>query len=347
MRGARGRRTALAVRRAGPAAHGVLSGEEPGRVPGSPGADPPGVCRGAPRRRPRTPPVVRRGAAGVVPQRRRRVPRAVAADRGPLVRAAGAGPGQVDGRPHGVGQRLPLAPRLRGARLPAAARLAAHRAADRVDRPDRGRGLRRLPDVLPARRRARRGPARALDRREQPAVARRPGPGRPARPGPAGVAAGAAGARVGAGRRRRTTGARHRRLARRRPGPDAVVPPPRPAGPGCHRAGGRRRARRDAGGGGADLVDGPAGAGHDPAARAGSGRRPRRRTAGCWCRPTDDGSGSPPGAEGLDLDGRGRVWTVLESGPGTTSATAGRWCRCWSSSTSRRLLRGERATCGW
>ena len=181
-----------------------------------------------------------------------------------------------------VGERLPLAPRLRGARLPAAARLAAHRPADRVDRPDRGAGLRRRPTFC------RHGGALSQDRHglwivesnrlwlvDPDRVGRR-------RPGAAGVASRAAGAWLGAARR----------LARggvlgvgawRDAGPDhALVPLPRPAGrrvspswwPAvCPTRRRRRRCARRRRSGGCRAR---------PAAGPECGRRPRCRPAGCW-----------------------------------------------------------------
>jgi hypothetical protein len=57
--------------------------------------------------------------------------------------------------------------------------------------------------------------------------------------------------------------------------------------------------------------------------------------------------GFPPGAEGLDLDGRGRVWTVLESGSRNYQRDGRPLVPMLVQLDVGRLLRGERATCGW
>jgi hypothetical protein len=57
--------------------------------------------------------------------------------------------------------------------------------------------------------------------------------------------------------------------------------------------------------------------------------------------------GFPPGAEGLDLDGRGRVWTVLESGARSYQRDGRPLVPMLVQLDLRRLLRGERASCGW
>ena len=57
--------------------------------------------------------------------------------------------------------------------------------------------------------------------------------------------------------------------------------------------------------------------------------------------------GFAPGAEGLDLVGRGRVWAVLESGSRNYQRDGRPLVPMLVQLDVRRLLRGERATCDW
>ena len=277
MRGARGRRTALAVWLAVAALllAACSSGERRPRPQQPPTHR---ACAGVHLddvRGPRA--VVRRGRAGVVPQRRRGVPGAVAADRGPLVRAAGAG---ADVGGYGLGERLPLAPRLRGPPLPAAARLAAHRPADRVRRPHRSvHRLRPRPTFC------RHGGA--LSRTGTACGSwRATGCGSSTRPGSARRDQVLRVWRLGARCRGRCWSTVGRGgIARRRASADAgrtrwFLRPT--SSPRRHELVAGRAADPDQAGAGADHPDGPPGAGHDPRTRAECGRRPRRRPAACW-----------------------------------------------------------------
>ena len=57
--------------------------------------------------------------------------------------------------------------------------------------------------------------------------------------------------------------------------------------------------------------------------------------------------GFAPGAEGLDLDGRGRMWAVLESGSRNYQRDGRPLVPMLVELDVRRLLRGEPATCDW
>ena len=317
MRGARGRRTALVGRRAGAAGHGVLGGRggsagSPGvrGVPGIRGADPPGVCRACTSTSVRaTPPVSYvEGRLAAFPQRRRRLPGDVAAtSSGGSCRRGW--PGRLGGGGR-VGQSGYRGTRTWVTAPAGCCRSAAHRRGDRAT--DRIVGA---PGDHPTF--CRHGGGLVEDGHglwiaRGTAVARRPRARRPAPPGAAGVAAGAGGARVGAGGRRLCPvlgiGAWRRRL----PGPDALVPPPSTCwSPGCHvELGGRsgRPGRRRSAAAVADPLR-PCGGCRARPARSGRGLvdvLDDVHLRGCWCSPDGRRVGFPPGAEGLDLDGRGR-----------------------------------------